>query len=202
VSVRTGRVSHRHRLFSMGAWYYMLDISMASLMSALAVTGWIANVLGLPGNWLIVAVAIGSWWLAAQESRIYVSLLPVIAIVLAALLGELLEFIAGALGASRMGGSKRGTLLAIGGSIAGAIVGLFFGTLIPVPIVGPVLVSLLLGAGGAFAGAVTGERWAGKDWDASIQIGNAAFWGRLLGTVGKAVCGTIAVGILLAAIWI
>jgi uncharacterized protein len=180
----------------------MLDISIAVLISALALTGWIANILGLPGNWLIVVLAWGSWWLAPEESRIHVSLLPAVAIVVAAILGELLEFIAGALGASRMGGSKRGTLLAIGGSIAGAIVGLFFGSIIPIPIVGPVLVSLLLGAGGAFAGAVTGERWAGKDWEASIQIGNAAFWGRLLGTVGKAVCGTMAVGILLAAIWI
>ncbi len=76
------------------------------------------------------------------------------------------------------------------------------GHLVLCHLLGPVLVSLLLGASGAFAGALVGERWAGKDWDLSIQIGTAAFWGRLLGTVGKAVCGTIACGVFLSAIWL
>ncbi len=179
----------------------MLDFSVAILTTLLAIAACGANVLGLPGNWFIVALAAGGWWLAPETSRIHVALLPLLAITLIAALGELLEFAASALGASRMGGSKRGTLLAIGGSICGAIIGLFFGSIIPIPIVGPVIASLLLGAGGAFTGAVTGERWAGKDWDASFQIGNAAFWGRLLGTVGKAVCGTVAAGILVAVVW-
>ncbi len=179
----------------------MLDITLAILITLLALVGWGANILGLPGNWLIVALAVGGWWLAPEVNRSHVALFPLIAILLSATLGELLEFVAGALGASRMGGSKRGTLLAILGSISGAIVGLFFGSIIPIPIIGPVVASLLLGAGGAFTGAVGGERWAGKDWDASFQVGNAAFWGRLLGTVGKAVCGTMAAGILITAIW-
>ena len=180
----------------------MLDISVAILITLLALAGCGANVLGLPGNWFIVAMAAGSWWLAPETNRIHVTMLPLMVITLVAALGELLEFAASALGASRMGGSKRGTLLAIGGSICGAIIGLFFGSIIPIPIVGPVIASLLLGAGGAFTGAVAGERWAGKDWDASLQIGNAAFWGRLLGTVGKAVCGTVAAGVFIAVVWL
>lgn len=180
----------------------MLEISIAILITLLALVGWVANILGLPGNWFIVALAAGGWWLAPETNRIHVAMFPLIAITLTATLGELLEFAASALGASRMGGSKRGTLLAIGGSIGGAIVGLFFGSIIPIPIVGPVIASLLLGAGGAFTGAVAGERWAGKEWDASLQIGNAAFWGRLLGTVGKAVCGTVAAGIFIAVVWL
>lgn len=179
----------------------MLDISLAVALTLVALLGWVTNILGLPGNWLIVAIAAGSWLLASDLQRSHVTLGPVIAIVVAACLGEILEFVAGALGASRMGGSRRGTVLAIGGSIAGAIVGLFMGSLVPIPIIGPVIVSLMFGAGGAFAGAVAGERWAGRDWNGSIQIGNAAFWGRLLGTVGKAVCGTIALLVLLIAIW-
>ncbi|MCA9157011.1 MAG: DUF456 domain-containing protein [Planctomycetales bacterium] len=179
----------------------MLDISVAVLFTLLAVVGWIANVLGLPGNWLIVCLALGGWLLAPEPYRSHVSLLSVVAIGLVAIVGEILEFAASAMGASRMGGSKRGTALAIVGSIGGAVFGLFSGALIPVPIIGSLIASLLLGAGGAFMGAVAGERWAGKDWDASLQIGNAAFRGRLLGTVGKAVCGTIACGIFVAAIW-
>lgn len=181
---------------------HMLDLSIAILFTLLALSGWVANILGLPGNWLIVTLALAGWYLAPESQRSHIALFPMLAILAAALVGELLEFAASALGASRMGGSKRGTVLAIAGSIGGAVAGLFFGSIIPIPIVGPVVVSLLFGACGAFTGAVAGERWVGKDWDASLQIGNAAFWGRLLGTVGKAVCGTIACGVLLLAIWL
>ena len=154
-----------------------------------------------PGNWLVVAGAGLAWWWFPPAERTHVGLTAVMIIIAVAVLGEILEFIAGALGANRLGGTRRGTLLAIVGSIAGAITGLFFGALIPIPLVGPVIVSLLFGASGAFAGAVAGERWAGKDWDTSFQIGNAAFWGRLLGTVGKAVCGTVAAIVLIVATW-
>ncbi len=179
----------------------VLEYSVLILLTLLAVVGWGANILGLPGNWLIVALALGGWALAPTDNHSHVTLFPLMAMVVVAALGELFEFAASALGASRMGGSKRGAMLAIVGSIAGALVGLFGGALVPIPIVGPVIASLLLGAGGAFAGTVVGERWAGKEWDASLQIGNAAFWGRLIGTVGKAVCGTIALSIYLITVW-
>ncbi len=180
----------------------MLDLSIAILFTLLAIVGWGANVLGLPGNWLIVCLALGSWLLVPESYRSHVTQFPVIVVGLFAIVGEVLEFAASALGASRLGGSRRGTVLAILGSIAGAVLGLFFGVPIPIPIIGSLIASLLLGASGAFLGAVAGERWAGKDWAASLQIGNAAFWGRLLGTVGKAVCGTIACGMFLSAIWL
>lgn len=179
----------------------MLDLTLTIVLTLLALTGWGANILGMPGNWLVVAMAAACWWLRPEEMASHVAWGALLAIVFAAAVGEVLEFAASALGASRVGGSKRGTALAMGGSIAGAITGLFVGTAIPIPIVGNVLASLLLGAAGAFTGALVGERWAGKDWDTSIQIGSAAFWGRLLGTVGKAVCGTIACGVFMAAIW-
>ena len=177
----------------------MLDVTVALLLSLIAITAWGANILGLPGNWVIVATAIGcAWWV--PETRFWnVSFYVAIAILVVAAIGEALEFAASAVGASRLGGSKRGVALSLLGSITGAIVGLFFGSAIPV--VGNVIASLLLGATGAFLGAMLGERWAGKDWNDSIEIGSAAFWGRLLGTVGKAVCGTAACGLFLAGLW-
>ena len=177
----------------------MLDITLALLLSLIAIGAWMANILGLPGNWAIVASAIGcAWWV--PETRFWsLSWYLAAAILAVALIGETLEFAASAVGTSRLGGSKRGVVLSIIGSIAGAIVGLSLGSVIP--IVGNVIASLLLGASGAFAGAMLGERWAGKDWNASIEIGGAAFWGRLLGTVGKAVCGTAACGLFLAGLW-
>ena len=179
----------------------MLEHLLAVSCSLLAVLGLAINILGLPGNWLIVCMAAGSWLFAADESRLDISVWTLLAVISVASLGELLEFAASALGTTRLGGSRRGTALSIVGSMLGAISGLFFGNLIPIPIVGPVIASLLLGGCGAFAGAAVGERWAGKDWDHSIEVGNAAFWGRLLGTVGKVACGTIVCGIYLLAIW-
>ncbi len=180
----------------------MLELLLILLLTFLALLGWAASVLGMPGNWLIVLLALACFWLSPVGSSSHVAWFSLVAILAAACLGEFLEFVASALGASRKGGSKRGAVLALAGSLAGAIAGLVFGSLIPPPVVGNVVASLLLGASGAFAGAIAGERWAGKDWDASFEIGSAAFWGRLLGTVGKAVCGTIACGIFLAAIWL
>ena len=178
----------------------MFDTTIAVVISLMAIVAWMANILGLPGNWVIVASAIGcALWV--PEARFWnVSLYLAVTILVVALIGEALEFAASAVGASRLGGSKRGVALSIIGSITGAIVGLFIGS--AVPIVGNVIASLLLGASGAFGGAMLGERWAGKDWNASIEIGGAAFWGRLLGTVGKAVCGTVACGLLLAGLWL
>ena len=182
-------------------WEWLLESGLLLLMSIAALVCWCANILGMPGNWAIVAMAGASLWFIPENRATHIFWPGFIAILLAAALGELLEFVAGALGASRVGGSKRGTVLAMFGSIGGALIGLVFGNLIPIPIVGPVIASLLLGATGAFGGAIAGERWAGKDWDSSIEVGNAAFWGRLLGTIGKAVCGTIAALIFIAGIW-
>ncbi|MEZ6136939.1 MAG: DUF456 domain-containing protein [Pirellulaceae bacterium] len=179
----------------------MIDILLILLLTTLTAVAFIANVLGTPGNWAVVLMAGGCLWFAPIENQSHVAWPAFIAILVVAAFGELLEFAAGALGASRMGGSKRGTVLAMLGSIGGAIAGMFFGSIIPIPILGPVIAALLLGASGAFGGAIAGERWAGKDWDQSLQIGSAAFWGRLLGTLGKAVCGTIACTLFLIAIW-
>ncbi len=177
----------------------MIDLLLIILITGLGLAGWGANVLGLPGNWLTVTMAGALWSFAPESFHSFVSL-PVAGSILAiAIIGELLEFTASALGTSRLGGSKRGTILAMIGSIVGAVVGLVVGT--PIPIVGNVLASLLLGGAGACVGAALGERWAGKAWDECLNVGSAAFWGRILGTVGKVVCGTIALAVFLIAVW-
>ena len=87
----------------------MLETLLAILFSLTAVLGLIANILGLPGNWMIVLMAAGSWLFAVDESRLDVSLWTLLAILLVAAFGELLELAASALGTTRLGGSKRGT---------------------------------------------------------------------------------------------
>ncbi len=178
----------------------MYDVSFGIGLTLLGIVGWAANVLGMPGNWLTTIAAWAVWWLAPMDFRVFVSLPAAIVILGISLFGEVLELAASALGTSRLGGSKRGTALALVGSILGAIAGLIVGS--PIPVIGNLVASLLLGGAGACAGAILGERWAGKDWQTSLDIGNAAFWGRLLGTVGKVVCGTIATTVFLLAIWV
>jgi hypothetical protein len=179
----------------------MVEYGLVIALTLAGLAGWGMNVLGMPGNWIIVGLALLGTFGFQPDVRPHVSLGIGILLLAIAGLGELLEFAASALGVSRLGASKRATALAIVGSIVGAVAGLFAGSIIPIPILGSVIGSLLLGGAGAAAGAVGGERWAGREWDESLQVGHAAFWGRLLGTVGKAVCGTAACVVFLVAVW-
>ena len=73
------------------------------------------------------------------------------------------------------------------GSLGGAIIGL------PVPIIGSAVAAIFGGAMGAFAGAILGEQWKGRSWEKRMEVGRAAFFGRIFGTVGKLAIGAIMV---------
>lgn len=155
--------------------------------------GWIATVLGLPGTWLMVA-AIGVYaWLGPATGRPALGWWPFGIALGLATVGEILETAAGALGVAKAGGSKRGAALALLGSIIGGIAGLCTGSLIPVPVIGPLITAIALAAIGAMIGAVLGEQWKGRDMNQSLQIGHAAFWGRVVGTLSKVVVASIIV---------
>jgi uncharacterized protein YqgC (DUF456 family) len=121
-----------------------------------------------------------------------------LALLVLAALGELVEFAAGAVGAAKAGGSRRGAALALVGSLMGGLFGLFVA--LPVPLVGPIIGALLFGGLGALGGAVLGEQWKGRDLDESLRIGHAAFWGRLFGTLGKVLAGAVMIAVLLVAV--
>jgi len=166
--------------------------------------GLIIGLFGLPGNWLMVAAAavyayciddkvpssmavweLGDWWVVGGLAAL-------------ALLGDIIEFLAGALGVKRKGGSKRGALFAIIGSFAGGLVGIFVG--IPVPIVGPIIGALLFASLGALAGAMVGEMSKKRDKKEAWQIGKAAFWGRLFGTLSKSFMGALILVVIVVAL--
>lgn len=44
---------------------------------------------------------------------------------------------------------------------------------------------VLFAAVGATCGAMVGESWKGRTAEDSWEVGKAAFWGRLLGTMAK-----------------
>lgn len=154
---------------------------------------WSLNLFGLPGNWLIVVSAVVYLLLTLPEGR-----LAIIALVVLALIGELIEFFSSAWGVARLGGSRRGALFTLVGSLVGGVLGAVVG--VPIPIVGPIIAALLFGSVGALVGAMYGENLAGRQLGQSWQIGKAAFWGRLFGTLGKILTGSVMIVVLLVAL--
>ena len=158
----------------------------ASLLLLLNLAAWMLNLVSLPGNWLVLLFAVVyfvllrdvptgphlSWWGIGLAAAF-------------AVLGELWEFFASAAGATKKGGSRRGAVLAIAGSIGGSLVGAFVG--VPIPVIGPLIGAVGGGALGAFLGAYAGE---GHRTSAErIEISRGAFFGKLWGVMGKLVLG-------------
>jgi hypothetical protein len=168
----------------------------ASLLILAVFAFWFANLVGLPGNWMIVATTALYAWLIPESSRAAIGWPTVGVVIGLAVVGEIAELAASAAGVKKLGGSWFGAILALIGSMAGAIAGVFVG--IPVPVIGSLLAALLFGGLGALVGAVVGETLRGQSAGASFRIGHAAFWGRLVGTLAKVLIGAIMVGVVVA----
>ncbi len=166
-------------------WMYWLSGILLLIASAACL---VATFFTLPGNWGIVALAaLSAVLLPEQENGLGMSWWAVGGLVALAVLGELLELIAGAAGAAKLGASRRSLILSMFGAMIGSMAGVFVG--VPVPVVGPIIAALGGGALGAFAGAYLGETWKGRAERERLSISKAAFVGRLLGTVGKLAAG-------------
>jgi len=176
-------------------WYYF----WALLLTVANLGGLTATMFALPGNWLIVGLTALFAWLVHDPAGGGVSWWVVGAILILAIVGEIVEFAAGAAGAARSGGSRRGMVLAIGGAMAGSIAGVsVVSFVIPIPVVGTVLGAVGGGALGAFGGAYLGEAWKGRTEEHRLAVGKAALIGRLFGTAGKLGVGAMMVVIVAA----
>lgn len=172
-----------------------VDYLWAGLLVIASLGCWAVNLFSLPfGNWLMAGLAALYAWLGPGEGRLDLDWGIVAVLGVLAGAGELVEFLAGAMGARRVGGSRRAALLAMLGSVAGGLLGMVVA--LPIPVVGPLLGAILFASAGALGGAVLGERWKGRQWEESLQVGKAAFWGRLLGTVGKVLVSSIMVSVV------
>jgi uncharacterized protein YqgC (DUF456 family) len=172
----------------------------ALLFILAVVVFWSLNLLGLPGNWLIAATTLVYAWLTSGPESGGLRWTVVFIVVALAILGELVEFAASAAGVKRVGGSRRGAILALAGSIAGALVGMFVG--IPIPAVGSLIAALVFAGLGATLGAMVGEVTVGQSWTHSWKVGRAAFWGRLLGTAAKTLVGAVMAGVATALVFV
>ncbi len=167
--------------------YYLL----ALLLVLLCGCAWLSTFLTLPGNWLTAGLAalFALIYPRADAAARGMSWTTVLVLLGLAVVGEIIEFAAGAAGATQQGASRRGVALSIVGGMLGSFAGLLVG--VPIPVVGPLVVAILGGALGAFAGAYVGEAWKGQEHEQRVAIGRGAFVGRLWGTAGKLAVGAI-----------
>lgn len=141
--------------------YTLLWVAAAGLV-AVGLAGAVLPM--LPG---IPLVFIGLWlgaWIDDYQ-RVGTFTLVVLGVLVVASI--LIDFVASAVGAKRVGASPQ----AIWGALIGSIVGMFFG-----------LPGLLLGP---FAGAVVGELMARSDLRQATNVGIATWLGLLFGTLAK-----------------
>ncbi|HSF19151.1 MAG TPA: DUF456 domain-containing protein [Vicinamibacteria bacterium] len=152
------------------------------MMTAIHILVGVLFVLGIAGSVLPFLPGTILIWIGALVYAIatdFETLGPGGLIVLGAItgLGYVLDYVAGAVGVERLGGSRWAML----GAIAGAIVGIFFG--LPGLLLGPV------------AGAVLFELWRSRDVTASLKSGMGSVLGVLLGTAAKFTIALIMVGL-------
>src|SRR5690606_2573501 len=116
----------------------------AVLLVLLCIGAWSLTLVTLPGNCVIVGCAALFAWLFPEEGQRGMTWLTVGVLLGLALLGEVIEFAAGAAGAAKQGASRRAVGLSVVGAIIGSILGLGLG--IPIPVLGSFIGAVLGGA--------------------------------------------------------
>ena len=98
--------------FDWSAWLWIVWLVLLCIINLLS---WSANLLSLPGNWLIVlATAIYAYFFPESPTS-GVGWMGVGILLVLAVLGEIIEFVAGAAMAGKRGASRRAMPLAVAG---------------------------------------------------------------------------------------
>ena len=150
------------------------------LSVALIVVGIAGTVLpALPGTLLVLAgIVLGAW--IDDFARVGWGVLT--AVIVLAVLAWVLDYVAGLLGAKKVGASRQ----AIIGAALGTVAGLFMG------IVGVLFMPLV--------GAAIGEYLAQRDHGRALKVGVATWLGIMAGLVSKVVIAFMMVGIFVVAL--
>jgi uncharacterized protein YqgC (DUF456 family) len=150
------------------------------LSAVLVVVGLAGTVLpALPGTALVLAgIALAAW--IDDFTRIGGLTLSIVAVLAA--LAWVLDYVAGLLGAKKVGASKEALI----GAALGTVVGLFMG------LVGVLFMPLV--------GAAVGEYMARRDHGQALKVGTATWIGMMLGMIAKVVLAFIMVGIATVAL--
>jgi uncharacterized protein YqgC (DUF456 family) len=158
-----------------------MTILLEVIGAALIAAGLIGAIVpALPGIPLIFG---GIWLMAGADGYHHLGLWWLLGIAVVGAVGMTCDLLAGALGAKRMGASKR----AVGGALAGTVIGIFFG--LPGLLIGP------------FVGAVLGELSTGNTVQRSTEVGVGAWIGLIFGTIIKLVASVVMVALFGAGWW-
>jgi len=169
----------------------MFETVLIVLIMLLAVaTGMVLAFLTLPGVWFMLVAAIAVELVFPNQTVFHPATL--ITLVVIAILGEIFELLASAVGAGKAGGSRKSGFLSVIGALIGAIAGT---VLIPLPLVGTIAGACI----GAGLFALFSERLIERrDWDQSAQVARGAALGRLAATFVKI---SIAIVVGVALVW-
>jgi len=154
-------------------WLVAIGITLVGLAGAV-----LPMLPGLP--FVFMGMLVGAW--IDDFTRVGTVTLVVLGVLLA--IGLALDFVAGSLGAKKVGASPK----AITGALIGSIVGVFFG--LPGLILGP------------FVGAALGEIGARRGLRQATASGAGAFIGLLLGTLAKVGISVAMLGVFAFAWWV
>ena len=135
------------------------------------------NALALPGNWLLLLLAIGYALLTHMQAIGWgtLGLMAGLAVV-----GEVLESVVGVVYTAKRGATRRGAIGAFVGGLLGAIAAAG---------IAPPLGALLGAFAGTFAGAFLLEYAGDRRHHDALRAGRAAFVGRALASAAKIGCG-------------
>ena len=148
-------------------------------------SGIVMTLMGLPGNILILLTALAYGYYDHFEMMNYAVLVIVFGLFI---IGEIIEFIAGLLGAKRENASKRAMFAPFIGTIIGGI----WGTAI-LPIIGSLLGALV----GAFIAAALAEFSKTKDVTRAKRVAQSVIKGQIWGIVIKAMTAVSMTAILI-----
>ena len=166
---------------------------VATALVLLNTVWFVLVLLRLPGIWLMaLSTGLVAWW---RWDEGMFNVWTLVAVLVLAFLSEVLEFVAGAAGTKKMGGSARGAVAAMAGGVVGALAGT---VLVPVPVFG----SLIGAIGGAALGAWAVELMSGRRMHEAVRSGAGAGIGTMAGAVIKLGFGVaVWLVIAVAAFW-
>lgn len=124
-----------------------MAVVMIVIASILVLAGWVLSLAGISGTWVVLVATVGFDVIHDWSWDFIIS--TIIFALLCALV-EVIEFVAGLLGAKAFGGSRSSQVGAFLGTLGGGLIGSF---VIPIPIVGTIIGVVA----GGFAGALIGE---------------------------------------------
>jgi uncharacterized protein len=146
---------------------------MANVLLALAMLlGLVMIPFGLPGLWVMAGAVLVYSYVGPPSA---IGTVTLIAVLVLAFVGELLEFALAGRYARRYGGSRR----AGWGAILGGIIGAFVG--VPIFLIGSMIGAFL----GAFVGAWVAELTRGSEVRTATRVATGALLGRIAAVAAK-----------------